>query len=56
VFSSGLNLNAYGVMMEFFKIWPEKNQEDHHNFVGIDIPAERSETNLYIFEIDNAAF
>jgi hypothetical protein len=31
-----LNLNAYGVVMEFFKHLL-KNQEDHHNFVGIEI-------------------
>ncbi len=51
-----LNLNAYGVMMKFFKILSWKNQEDRHNFVSIEIQGEYSWSNSYIFEIDNAAY
>jgi hypothetical protein len=33
-----------------------KNQEDHHYFEGMEIQAVHSPSNLYIFEIDNAAY
>jgi hypothetical protein len=37
-------------MMGFFEIWPEKNQELHHNSVGIEIQAEHAESILYLLK------
>jgi hypothetical protein len=46
---------ARRVMMEFL-IFQAIFEEPHHNSVGIEIQAEHSESNLYIFKIDNAAY
>jgi hypothetical protein len=35
--------------------WP-KFEEDHHNIAGIEIQAKLTQSNLFIFEIENAAY
>jgi hypothetical protein len=42
--------------MGFLKISGQNFQEDHHNFAGLEIQAKMSLSNLFIFEIDNAAY
>ena len=43
-------------LCRFLDIFRPNFEEDHHNFAGIDIKAELSLKNVYIVEIDNAAY
>ena len=44
---------SYGGLLDMFR---PNFEEDHHNFAGIEIQAKLSRSNVYVVEIDNAAY
>ncbi len=49
-------LIQYNLRIYCLQIFRPNFEEDHHNFAGIEIQAKLAESNLFIFEIDNAAY